>query len=662
MRYSLLYYLATILLAFFIVEFVIGIEVFVNYQNNTSESYIFVILSFVFNLLFLLCSLFVLLKYLKKLQTDKFNRVNNLFFDILQISGVSVFLLNDENQIIWTNSSLFLEEDKIINKNAITLFPKLSTLFFSKNNNMIEITHNLSDYSVYFFKEFGVLVFRDITEIKKLKDTYHSDSIVVGLLRIDNYEYININLLEKIKNLIPSKIFLTINKWATDNDILVKEYEPYHYFLVMKHASFQKIKKEKFEILSLIKNNTKDTGMMLTLSIGFAYNHNEPVKLFDIANKALALATSRGGDQIVISKFGESNNEVFGGKTDIILYSKADKIKSFGNRIIHELKEANNVVICGHKWGDYDCIGSAWGLYHFIKSKSPNPNLDINIVINLDLLDENARSKLMKIIPPKYKKLYITPQQVLKPTLLKKNTLVIINDTHVKTRIEEPEILNKKHKVIVLDHHRLSDSEFINVSQNLSFIDPKISSTSEIVTELINQFIPFDKEMPEFIANLLLTGIVLDSNHYKKRTTSRTLEMSAFLRTKGAKVDVVEEFLKEDVDVFKIKQAIVSNLLVLKSRFAISTAEENERIPRSILAQIAQEMCDLEGIDAAFVFGYDLKGQSAMSARSNDTINVQLIAEEMGGGGHFSAAAAQSLTEGINEFKNRLILILKNKY
>ena len=487
-----------------------------------------------------------------------------------------------------------------------------------------------------------ILYFIDQTYTKKLEKIETENDLSVGIIMIDNYEEITQRISSEIKPQLMAKIEQCIYKWASKYDALIIKSDRDTFYCIIEKKYLEKAKDEKLSILDDIKNISIPDAIQATLSISFSNDGNNNIEKAESARAVLDIALGRGGDQAIIKNSGKY--EFFGGRTQEI--EKRTKVKA---RIVsHALKEliqeSDNVILMGHSNGDMDSIGSAMGLYRLTKTLGKEAKI-VNETsgIGIDRFIETAKHT------SEYTECFITKQDAL--SFITNNTLLIVVDTNKKTYVEAPELLESVSKVVVVDHHRRSTDYIENAM--LTFHEVYASSTAELVTEIL-EYSQTDLELTQVEIEALYAGIMLDTKNFTFKTGVRTFEAAAYLRKCGVDIIKVKKWFQSDLETYQTISEIVSKSEIVNDTIAISIYEKEDSNANIVAAKAADELLTISGITASFVLG-KIGDKIYISGRSIGDINVQLILEKLGGGGHITLAGAQIENMNIEEAKQELI-------
>ena len=486
----------------------------------------------------------------------------------------------------------------------------------------------------------AILYFIDETEKYELIKENKDKDTCVGIIMVDNYEEVMQRVNAEQKTQLMARVESTIYDWVNQtNGILVKE-DRDTYVYIFEHRNLGKIKENKFAILDSIKDIVRKDKIQLTLSIAISTEGKTDNDIYKSASAAMDVILGRGGDQAVIRENGKY--QFFGGKVEEVEKRTKVKARIVAHALEELISECEKVVIMGHSNPDIDAMGSALGIYRIAKSLQK----DAYIVTN----KETASIKpFIECIPNEYNEILINKEQALEIT--NSESLLVIVDTHKKTYVEQPELLDKTNKIVVIDHHRRS-ADFINESI-LTFQEVYASSAAELVTELI-QYTQTDVELPTIEAEALYAGIMMDTKNFTFKTGVRTFEAAAYLRRCGIDIIKVKKWFQSDLGSYNRISEIVKKSEIIHDTIAISIYDEQVKDTSLICAKAADELLTIGNITASFVLGM-LENKVYISGRSIGDVNVQIILEKLGGGGHITLAGAQLENVTIEEAKQELI-------
>lgn len=515
---------------------------------------------------------------------------------------------------------------------------KVSLEGFSEKEELLQIPEE---------KEFFVAVsLRDVTELNAYIRENEDQRMIAGLIYIDNYDEVMESVEEVRQSLLVALIDRKINKYIGDVDGIVKKMEKDKYFVVIRKESYKKIKEDKFSLLEEVKQVNIGNARSATLSIGLGLNTATYALSYQYARVAIDLALARGGDQAVIKDC--NGITYFGGKKEQTAKNTRVKARVKAEALREFIVTKDQVIVMGHKLADPDSFGACMGIYRAAVSLEKKAHIVINEVTGSvrPLYDEIAEN-------PSYEDdIFLTSEQAL--DYVNDNTMVIVVDTNKPQMTECPELLRRSRMIAVLDHHRQGS----NVIENavLSYVEPYSSSACEMVAEVL-QYIVDDVKFPSVEADCMYAGIMIDTRNFMNRTGVRTFEAAAFLRRCGADITRVRKMFRDDMASYRAKAEAVRMAEVYRKEYAIAECPSDIESPTVLAAQAANELLDISGIKASFVLTV-YEGKIYMSARSIDEVNVQIIAEKLGGGGHINSAGAQfdhtNMDEAVSALKETI--------
>ena len=473
-----------------------------------------------------------------------------------------------------------------------------------------------------------VLYWLDKTDYLNLKEKYINEKTVIGIIEVDGYEEVIKSADEENRPLITADIERVLSTFETESNAAMKRVSKDKFFLVMNREELKKIELDKFEILDKIRHIDHGNTLPVTISMGVGIDGETINDNFKMAIGALDLALGRGGDQVVVKT--NDNFSFYGGKSKAV--EKKTKVKSrlIGHALREIINQSEDILIMGHRYPDMDAMGAAVGIYDLCKACGKESN------IVLENVNDSIEIFAQKIKRDKYYKgIFINHETAIERC--KEDTLVIVLDTHRPNFTECPQLLDISDKVVVIDHHRRG-VEFISDTV-LLFHEIYVSSTCEMVTELI-QYMDENIKINKMTAEGLLAGINLDTKNFAFKTGVRTFEAASYLRKIGADTIEVKKLFNADISDFTTKAEIIQNTKIINNRICIGyTSSEIDNV-NVIIAKAADELLNIRQVEASFVLGQK-DGKVFISARSLGDINVHVMMEKLGGGGHIDIAGAQ---------------------
>lgn len=493
--------------------------------------------------------------------------------------------------------------------------------------------------AVYLFDETEILTYKQMVDDQKL---------VAGLIYLDNYEEALESVEEVRSSLLTALIDRKITKYITNLNGIVKKLEKDKYFFAIKQCYIMELKENRFSILEEVKTVNIGNEMAVTLSIGLGMNGENYNRNYDYARVAIDMALGRGGDQAVL-KDGEKI-QYFGGKAQQVEKTTRVKARVKAHALRELMETKDRLLIMGHRLTDIDSFGAAVGIYRIATAMDKKANIVINEVTT------SVRPMMERFIGNSDypEDIFLTGAKA--GELVDSNTILVVVDVNRPSITDEPELLRMVKTIVVLDHHRQS-SEIID-NAVLSYVEPYASSACEMVAEVL-QYIADGIKIKAAEADALYAGIVVDTNNFTNQTGVRTFEAAAFLRRNGADVVRVRKLFRDDLPEYKAKAEAVRNAEIFEDCFAISICpSEGMESPTVVAAQAANELLNIAGIKASIVMT-EYNHLVYLSARSIDEVNVQVMMEKLGGGGHRAIAGAQLSDTTMEEAKNILKEVIK---
>ncbi len=586
--------------------------------------------------------------YIKRIVKHSVRRTEKIDHSYLENFKFPVVVVGTHDDVVWCNSSFVINlcKGREPYGNKVNHFLGNRRLSDFLGDKPVKIKIGEKFYRVYgnVAKEATLLYYIDDTYYKNIEIEFNSRKGSVAIVVFDNAEDFDTDSDGETQSEFLMAFEKCIQKWASDYNAMYSKLSQTRYILVFEERAIKKITEDKFKILEEIRN-IKFEGKYATASIGIGRGKESLRESEFSARKALDMALGRGGDQAAIAV--NDDYEFYGGVSGGVEKHSKVRTRTFANNIKTEIKLADNVIIMGHNYSDFDCIGAAIGLYSTI-SKS----FDKEAYIACNIQTSNAKILIDKAQKSGYSDVIIPPEEALKK--IKSNTLLIIVDTHISTFIESVEIYEKCKKVIIIDHHRKM-VDFIKDAL-IFFHEPTASSACEMVSELISYM--GDTYLSSFEAGALLSGIMLDTKNFIMKTGSRTFEAAAYLKQKGADTVKVKRMFSGGVDDYKNKSEIISNAEVWNS-YAIAVQDKVVPNIRVVASQAADELMGIEDVKASFVIFRIDEETTGISARSYGKTNVQIIMEKLGGGGHLSMAACQLKKINVKEAEELLLSTIK---
>ena len=580
-------------------------------------------------------------------------------------------MLDEEGHVIWTNARFeeIVHKDKGYRKSITSLFPSITRekLPFEEDEVSFDLTYEDRNYEVRMrkisMKEmaqnsdiiegdgydgclFAFYLF-DETALRIALQEVDDQSLSVGMIYLDNYDEALDSVEEVRRSLLTALIDRKVNKYIAALDGICKKIEKDKYMVILRKKSVALLRENKFDLLDDVKTVNIGNEMAVTISIGIGLDGLSYAQNYEFARNAIDLALGRGGDQAVIKT--PDNTIYFGGKSQQVEKNTRVKARVKAQALREIISSKDQVLIMGHRLADADSFGAAVGIYRIARILDKKAHIVLNDVSTsikpmVDLFMDHEDDE---------ENMIIGSQQSLE--YAGSGTVLVVVDVNKPSITECPELLRMCKSIVVLDHHRQGTEIIENAT--LSYVEAYASSTCEMVSEIL-QYIGESIRISPEEADCMYSGIMIDTNNFMSKTGVRTFEAAAFLRRNGADVTRVRKLFREDAIEYKAKADAVSQAEIYRNAFAISTcSSEDIQSPTIVGAQAANELLNIRGVKASFILT-EYQNQIFVSARSIDEINVQIIMERMGGGGHLNMAGCQlsgiSISEGIGILKTTL--------
>jgi len=585
--------------------------------------------------------------------------------ELLEDMALPYALADDDGRILWMNQAFreVVKEEKDARRNLLSLFPEVTKtdLVADEGASRVHTTYGNYKFRVdirpitvgeVVQEETGVaadgqrmlaIYLFDETEILRYRQEITNEKMVAGLVYLDNYEEALESVEEVRQSLLTALIDRKINKYIAGMEGVVKKMEKDKYFFIIKQKYMELLQEERFSILEDVKAVNIGNEMAVTLSIGIGMNGESYSQNYEYARAAIDMALGRGGDQAVVKD--NSKIQYFGGKSQQL--EKATRVKArVKAHALRELIETKDrLLIMGHKLGDIDSFGSSIGIYRIATSLNKKSHIIINEVTSSvqPMMDRFLNN-------PEYPEdLFLTGAQAAE--LVDANTMLVVVDVNRPSITDAPELLRMVKTIVVLDHHRQSSEVIGNAV--LSYVEPYASSACEMVAEVL-QYIADGIKIKAAEADAMYAGIVIDTQNFTNQTGVRTFEAAAYLRRNGADVTRVRKLFRDDMAEYRAKAAAVAAAEVYRDAFSIGVCpSEGLQSPTIVGAQAANELLEIRGIKASVVLT-PYHNVIYVSARSIDEVNVQVMMEQLGGGGHRTIAGAQLEGATLEEAKARV--------
>ncbi|MFT8390243.1 MAG: DHH family phosphoesterase [Sporolactobacillus sp.] len=556
---------------------------------------------------------------------------------------IGILLYNQTEYIEWCNpylTSAQTEPNELIGRPVQALSVSLSELIHSDKDSSI-ILIGERKFRVRVKRNDRLIYFTDITDLLKIKKAYYNEHIVLALIYLDNYDEVTQGLDDQVRSTISNQSTTAIKKWASSYGFYLRRTAADRFLAVMNEQVLKQIETTHFSILDQIREITVPLSHIpLTLSIGVGAGTAMLEDLGTFAQSALDLGLGRGGDQVVIKR-PDGDVKFYGGKSNPIEKRTRVRARVISHALSELMLESDQVLVMGHRVPDLDSVGACIGVMKIAHANGRSAKIirdsDENLSGVARLIEEVRKER------PLWSH-FITKEEAEEQVT--RRTLIVVVDTSRPSLVVAPDLLQEVHRVVIIDHHRRAE-EFIEAPV-LVYIEPYASSTSELVTELL-EYQTNERPLDVLEATAILGGIAVDTKNFTLRTGFRTFDAASYLRAHGADTILVQKFLCDDLIQFNQRADLIRRTEIIRSLIALTTGEENKTYDQVLIAQTADTLLTLEGIRTSFVIARREDGRIGISARSLGDVNVQLIMEELGGGGHLNNAATQLADTTLND-------------
>lgn len=522
------------------------------------------------------------------------------------------------------------------NENELSKIIEINNRYFKVVYNIVKLPRgHTSNYII-------MLYWIEVTKYEELSKKYNEEQMVVGLIQVDNYDDVMQSTEETKRPLVSAEIEHRLNLWAGKINGFIRKYAKDKFIVVFHHQYLEKLESKKFDIIDEIREINQGNNMPITLSIGIGTYGETPLQSCDFANGAKDLALGRGGDQVAVKK--RDKISFYGGKAKAVEKRTKVKARVISHALRELIEQSTNVIVMGHQISDLDAVGAALGIYRAAKNRGK----DAYVVLNgSNPSIEGLLNRIYDI--EEYKNAIIHCDEA--KLRIERTSLLVVVDTHRPNFTECPDLLKLTDKIVVIDHHRRG-TEFIE-NTVLTYHETYASSTCELVTEILS-YMDEKINIPQVEAEALLAGIAIDTKNFTFKTGVRTFEAASLLRRAGADTTSVKQLFEDDFNTIIARAEVIKKSEIIYETIAISSLDVVSKASQLIAAQAADELLCARGITASFVLGRKDDTMIFISGRSMGDINVQVILEKLGGGGHMTVAGAQIENSTIEEVRERL--------
>lgn len=613
------------------------------------------VLLFILTIIFVIYGIYVLAGNTNNYAANLSYRIKRGEQEAMIKMPLGIMLYDKDRQIQWINPYLqmYLHGKDVIGSSISSVDKELAkyvddAIKSNSNQNKI-IKWGDRKFEMVVQDDLGVVYLLDITRYANIEEKYKQERLAIGLIFIDNYDELSQSMSDQNLTNMSSYVQNALSNYAVQFNSYLKRIDEDHFILLTHMHDLAKMEEDKFSILDKVRTESSRKNMPLTLSIGIAFGSESLNEIADQAQSNLDLALGRGGDQVVVKQSGHEAH-FYGGKSNPMEKRTRVRARMVSQALVELFKGVDHVFVQGHQNPDLDAIGSAIGIVKIARIHG----VKASVVLDVDHVNYDVGRLIAKMQAAGIDKdVFISPKDALEEAT--DESLLVLTDHSKYSITYDPELYDRlKNRLIIIDHHRRGE-EFPE-NPMLVYIEPYASSTCELVTEMI-EYQPQGGEgvLTDLEASAMLAGITVDSKEFSLRTGTRTFDAASYLRSIGADTQVVSELLKENIDNYLQRSHLVSTIDMIEPDMALLVGEENKIYDPIITAQAADTALSLEHVDASFALTRRSKDAVGISARSMGNVNVQVIMEKLGGGGHLSNAATQLKGITIEEAKVKLL-------
>jgi len=562
---------------------------------------------------------------------------------------LGIVLYDEDHKVTWSNAYASAIFNGGIDNVDLSLIDEGLANEINNGTDDFQYAKNDFVYLVQHLKDKKTLYFDDITNYMQLLEKYEGEKATLGMIVMDNYDEVVKNLNEQEQNDYRRAIMDRLSNWSAEHGILLRSLRDNRQLILMEHRTLEALCEEKFTILDNIRAIGTD-GVTLTISMGIAVGYEGYSALFNRASSLVDLALSRGGDQIVVKKKGVNDFLFYGGKTNPI--STQNRVRARVNAGAFErlVLDSDKIIIMGHRFPDADAIGSAIGILKIALKFERKAYIVLNRS-ELDKTNEIFISEVMK--NEKLEPYFISSLEA--SNLMTKDSLLVAVDAQDENMLIDGKLTRLTNKIAIFDHHRRGVNY---IDATLTYTDPSASSTVELVVDMLDYF-SRRIDITAYEASVMLAGIVLDTRRFMYNTSKKTYETAAILKQKGADEKTISKLLKSSMDHYYSRAQLIHQARLFEGKYIIAAAVEEDLVfDRTEIAAAADDLLNVQDVKATFVLGKTDEAGISISARSAGDVNVQLIMEALGGGGHLTNAAVRlegSIADAVSSLENVLL-------
>lgn len=571
---------------------------------------------------------------------------------------LGTIFFNDKDEVEWVNPYIqrYFGKEDLLGKKLSDLDPELAQIlhYHEDDKKRQRVRWHDHDFDLLVQKNLGVAYMMDVTHYAEIQRRYDDSHVMIGQIFLDNYDEISKAMTDKDISNLSNFVTSTLSDWAKKLGMFLKRVDEDHYVMIGYTGTLRKLEQQKFSILDRIRERTFKSNSPITLSIGIAYGEDDLNELTELSQSNLDLALGRGGDQVVVR---ESDGEArfYGGKTNPLAKRTRVRARVISQALSELLKQSDQVFVMGHHRPDMDAIGACLGIRRIAEMNGKK----CWIVLNQDKIHSDVKRLIDELGKyPEIEESIISPAEALEK-VTSGSLLVMADHSRPSISINQELYQRLSNRLVIVDHHRRSE-EFPE-NPMLVYIEPYASSTCELISEMFEYQSRDSEPINSLEATAMLTGIIVDTQSFSHGTGTRTFDAASYLRSMGADLTMARHFMKESESSYMQRNHLIDRTEFIEN-VAMCVGEEDRIYDPVIAAQAADSLLQVSGIQATFAITRRDEQKIGISARSDGSINVQVIMEKLGGGGHLANAATQVKDMSVEEARDEVLAILNEEH
>ncbi|MYV05848.1 DHH family phosphoesterase [Furfurilactobacillus milii] len=572
---------------------------------------------------------------------------------------MGVLIFNDHQRVAWINPYLqaYFGDTEVLGKSIASVDQTLADAIEAHAKDETYSTITWADKQFYLLvqPELNVVYLMDVSHYAQIERDYHNEQLVLGIISLDNYDEVTQSMSDSDISTLRNYVTSTLTDWTKDFNTYLRRLNSDHYLLVGHLSDLENLEADKFKILDTIRETTSKQNYPLTLSMGLAYGQKDINRLASLAQSNLDLALGRGGDQVVVKAENEEAR-FYGGKTNPMEKRTRVRARMISQALQELFSQSDQIFVAGHRTPDMDSLGACLGIRRIAQMNGKKCWI---------ILDEAQQShsdiqRLLQSIDnySEVKDAIITPADAANRAT-DQSLLIMVDHSKPSMSMAESVYDKLQNRTVIIDHHRRGE-EFPE-NPILVYIEPYASSTCELITEMLEYQPQEANAMNKIEATAMLSGIEIDTKNFTSHTGTRTFDAASYLRSAGADAELIVQFNKENPDSYMQRNHLISRVELINENVALIAGEDGTTYDSVTAAQAADSLLNMAGVEASFVITQRADNRVGISARSTGEVNVQVIMEQMGGGGHLQNAATQIENQSVTEVRQELLNILNNQ-